>query len=262
MKGIIFDIKHCAIHDGPGIRTTVFFKGCPLKCWWCHNPESISPEIQQIERTRKIGEKIFIDTETLGKEISVDEVMKEIEKDLVFYEESGGGVTFSGGEPLMQAEFVTEIAKKCKESGIHTALDTSGYTSIKLLNKVLPYIDLFLFDIKSLDNNIHKKYTNASNEEILAILEYLKSKDKPIIIRYPLIPEINNTEEQIRKLKEFVKGEFSEIHLLPYHKIANHKYKQLGMENKLPDLVSLSKEYLKRIKQEFEEIDLQVKIGG
>lgn len=262
MEGIIFDIKHCAIHDGPGIRTTIFFKGCPLNCWWCHNPESINSDIQKIKRIRKIGNTEFAEEANIGRRISVAQALEEIEKDLVFYEESGGGVTFSGGEPLMQPEFLKELAENCKKKGIHTTLDTSGHANVSALKMIMPYIDLFLFDIKLLDDNIHQKYTGVSHKQILKTLEFISIRQKKIIIRYPLIPGVNNSPEQLSQLRNFIDGRYNEIHILPYHKIASHKYKKLGIENKLPDINPFPKEYLENLKKDFRERGFDVKIGG
>ena len=153
-QGIIFDIKHFAVHDGPGIRTTVFFKGCPLNCWWCHNPESQDINPEEI----KITDKNFLlkDSETLGQKVTTSEVMNEVHKDRVFYEESNGGVTFSGGEPLYQIDFLLALLKESKASGYHTALDTAGCTDSSLLLKIIDFVDLFLYDLKIIDNALCK----------------------------------------------------------------------------------------------------------
>lgn len=263
MEGILFDIKHCAIHDGPGIRTTIFFKGCPLKCWWCHNPEGINPSIEKLTRIRRLGDREFQEETEVGRPMSTNELLQEIEKDLVFFEESGGGVTFSGGEPLMQPEYLEKLAKECKKAGIHTTLDTSGHANQSALKKVLPHMDLILFDIKSLDEKTHIKYTGVSNRQILKNLIYIGEQQKKAIIRYPIIPGVNNTPAQLNNLKSFMEGRFSEVHFLPYHKIAAHKYKQLNMENKMPDNVELlTKTYLEDLKTDFEQNGFQVKIGG
>jgi pyruvate formate lyase activating enzyme len=263
MEGILFDIKHCAIHDGPGIRTTVFFKGCPLRCWWCHNPESINPGIEKLTRSKKLGQKEFLEETEVGKQTGLDDLLQEIEKDLIFFEESGGGVTFSGGEPLMQPEYLKKLAERCKKAGIHTTLDTSGHANQSALKKVLPQLDLILFDIKSLDEKTHIKYTGASNKQILKNLQYIREQQKKVVIRYPLIPGVNNTPEQLTSLKSFMKDRFREIHFLPYHKIAAHKYKQLNKDYKMPDDVELlTKKYLEDLKADFEQNGFQIKIGG
>ena len=188
MQGIIFDIKHYAIHDGPGIRTTVFLKGCPLGCWWCHNPESRSGDIFQYKKQEKIEGRIVEQIETIGKNYTVPEVMKEIEKDIVFFEESGGGVTFSGGEPFKQTEFLKELLKCCKKQEIHTCVDTTGYVKTDQLEKAALFTDLFLFDLKHFDDKMHIKYTGVSNKQILENLQLLDEMGKSVQIRYPLIP--------------------------------------------------------------------------
>ena len=185
-RGIIFNIQRFAIHDGPGIRTTVFFKGCPLRCWWCHNPEShkILPEkFDGCNLRRGFDQSFSMNKDEIGKEISVDELMNEIVKDRVFYEESGGGVTFSGGEPLMQPEFLIESLKECKALGIHSAVDTSGYTSEGVIDRVSSYADLFLFDLKLMNDDVHEKYTGVSNQIILKNLIELDQLGKKIIIK-------------------------------------------------------------------------------
>ncbi|MFX1514452.1 MAG: 4Fe-4S cluster-binding domain-containing protein, partial [Promethearchaeota archaeon] len=168
-KGIIFDVKKYAIHDGPGIRTTVFFKGCPLRCWWCHNPEGQKEGLETIIKTQ-IDKNTLSDNqeETIGREVSVVEVITEIEKDQLFYDESGGGVTFSGGEPLMQPAFLNALLDACKEKELTTTLDTCGYASWNILKKIKDKIDLFLYDIKIIDNKEHQKYTGVSNNQILS----------------------------------------------------------------------------------------------
>ncbi len=160
--GIIFDIKKYAIHDGPGIRTTIFFKGCSMVCQWCHNPESKNFGIEDFvvkDRVKKSTKHKMV-----GYEISVDDVMKIVEKDRVFYDESNGGVTFSGGEPLLQINFLLELLKRCKKSNIHTVVDTSGAASWKDFEKIRNYVDLFLYDLKLIDDDLHQKYTGVSNK--------------------------------------------------------------------------------------------------
>lgn len=262
MKGLIFDIKHCAIHDGPGLRTTVFFKGCPLNCWWCHNPESIFPLIQKIEVNKRIGNKSFIEIADVGQYMDSKSIMAEIEKDAVFYEESNGGITFSGGEPMSQIDFLTELAIHCKEKGFHTTLDTSGYCATENFEKILPYIDLFLYDIKTLDDIVHKKYTGKSNNLIINNLDYILSKNKQVIIRYPLIPGINTSIDQLSEIKKFLRPRSHEIHFLPYHNIGKNKYKQIGKDYKLNGLEILPENFLVQIKNDFEQDGFKVKIGG
>lgn len=273
MKAKIFDIKRFAVHDGDGIRTTVFFKGCPLKCVWCHNPEGIdfNPELAYYEhkcmgcgecvKTCPMGahtisenghmfdhekckvcgkceEACFNDALKLyGKEMSVLELMPILLEDRDFYENSGGGVTLSGGECLMQAEFCAELLKKLKENNIHTAVDTCGFVSKEALDKVMPYTDIFLYDLKAFDEDVHIKCTGQSNKVILENLKYLDSCGKNIEIRIPYVPEFNN--DQIEKIAEFLKERknITKVKVLPYHNYADSKYAALNIKNTLPKIL-------------------------
>jgi pyruvate formate lyase activating enzyme len=297
--GFIFDIKRYAIHDGPGIRTTVFLKGCPLRCWWCHNPEGISGanelmffeykcmRCETCNRVCEIGAITFesniqhIDRQIcsycgncaracptgalilVGRGITVDELMKEIEKDILFYDNSGGGVTFSGGEPLFQHQFLREALKECKKRDLHTVLDTSGYAPKDVFSSVLDYVDVFLYDLKLADEEEHKKYTGVSNNLIKDNLRMLvdAGRGKDVILRFPVIPGITDTEKNIDGLVEFVsslKG-ISEIDLLPFHDMSE-KYNRLDKEYKMPIRQAPPREKLKYIKERFEEIGLYTKI--
>jgi pyruvate formate lyase activating enzyme len=265
MKGVVFDIKRFAIHDGPGIRTTVFLKGCPLRCWWCHNPES-----QDIKTETDI-KRIILDGipfekhEQIGKLMSVGEVMEIIEKESVFYEESGGGVTFSGGEPLLQHEFLLEILQVLSEKGIHTSVDTCGLAKQESFEKILEYTNLFLFDLKHLDRKKHETYTGTDNSPILKNLEFLVDKDARIQIRIPVIGGINDSIEDMKAMLDYLKsfkGKINNVHLLPYHSFAKHKYNRFQKENKLSDLKDFDKRDLIPIKNLFEAAEFEVKIGG
>lgn len=263
--GIIFDIKRFAVHDGPGIRTTVFMKGCPLKCSWCHNPESISANICTVAKTVRVGDKTFPENETVGREMSVSDVMKELQKEKIFMEESGGGVTFSGGEPLQQADFLIEILKACKQKEIHTAVDTSGFAKWEALEKVAQYTDLFLYDLKIIDDELHKKHTGVSNRLILEHLTHLLELGKKVWIRLPMIPGITFTGANIHQTIDFLKQQkhsIEYVNLLPYHNTASHKYDRFGFVNLLPELKSVMKSDLEATKKQFEEAGFQVKIGG
>ncbi len=264
MQGIIFDIKHYAIHDGPGIRTTVFLKGCPLGCWWCHNPESRSSDIFKYKKQEKIEGRITEKEETIGKEYTVKEVMKEIEKDTLLFEESGGGVTFSGGEPIHQFEFLLKLLKSCKKKEFHTCVDTTAYVLGDKLKKIADYTDLFLFDLKHFDDKMHIKYTGVSNKLILDNLKMLDKMGKPIDIRYPLIPGINDDEADIYRMLAFLqtlKHQYS-VSLLPYHKIGKHKYGRFGIEYKMDGIEEPSKSQIDKVKSSFEEAGFKVNIGG
>ena len=271
MKAMISDIKRFAVHDGDGIRTTVFLKGCPLKCVWCHNPESIDfkpqlafyknkcidcgecvsvcpsgahkiiPKGHIFERDLCVAcgkcEKICLGEalKFYGKEMTVDELLPLLLEDKDFYETSGGGVTLSGGECLMQADFCEELLKILKENGIHTAVDTCGFVSRKALDKVMRYTDIFLYDLKAFDEDVHVKCTGQSNKVILENLKYIDECGKKIEIRIPYVPGFN--DNQIPKIAEFLKGlkNITRVRVLPYHNYAGTKYKSLDMENTLPE---------------------------
>ena len=247
MTANIFEIKRFAVHDGDGIRTTVFFKGCPLRCVWCHNPEGISFEMQEAFYTHKcIGcgeckKDDFASENCLGearirygKEVTLNELLPLLLEDKDFYENSGGGVTLSGGECLMHADFCAELLKRLKENGVHTAVDTCGYVSRDALDKVIPFTDIFLYDIKAHDKDIHIKCTGVSNQMILENLLYLDSLGKSVEIRIPLVPDYN--DGQIEKIAKFLNPlkNISKIRILPYHNLAGSKYEALGMKNTLP----------------------------
>ena len=269
MKAIIFDIQRNSFVDGPGIRTTVFFKGCNLKCAWCHNPESQSakPQIMfykdkcsgcgkclevcpnNLEKCDFCGRcEIFCASDArkvCGREYTVDEVFSEVIKDKAFYDNSGGGVTFSGGECMLQIDFLCEILEKCKENGIHTAVDTAGNVPWEYFERILKYTDLFLYDIKLFDREKHKQYTGADNKVILDNLKKLFEGGASVWIRIPVIPGANDTEEEMRKIKEFLKPYSPlKIELLCYHKMGEHKYDALNMQMtqfSVPDKATLDK---------------------
>ncbi len=265
MTGIVFDIKRFAIHDGPGIRTTVFLKGCSLSCWWCHNPEGIGPAIEYVPKTVKIGAKSFEETEQVGRKVRVDELLDEVLKDRIFMEESGGGVTFSGGEPLRQPAFLLEALKACKGAGLHTTVDTSGYSSWKPLEKVAGYTDLFLFDLKIMDEEQHRHVTGVSNKLIKENLIRLLSMGKNVRIRIPVIPGFSFSEVNIAQTLEFLEEHTAKpegVDLLPYHNTATHKYTRFGQENRMKNLQSLKKEDLNDLKNRFEKVGFITNIGG
>lgn len=271
MKAFIFDIKRLAVHDGDGIRTTVFFKGCPLKCVWCHNPEGISFQRQlgyyahkcvgcgacaqacpQAAHAFQNGGHTFdrshckacgacvaaCEKKALilyGKEMGVEELMPLLLEDRDFYETSGGGVTLSGGECLCQAEFSAELLKRLKRENIHTAIDTCGYVPKKNLDQVIPYTDVFLYDMKAFDEDVHIYCTGHSNKKILENIQYLNAQNKSIEVRIPYVPDYN--DGQIDKMAQFLKSlpNVKKVKVLPYHNYAASKYDALGMENTLPE---------------------------
>ena len=255
MKATIFDIQRNSFVDGPGIRTTVFFKGCNLRCKWCHNPESQESEKQMMfykdkctvcGRCREVcpnqlNKCVFCGKCELlcaadarkicGKEYTVDEVFSEIVKDKSFYETSEGGVTFSGGECMLQIDFLSEILEKCKKNEIHTAVDTAGNVPWAYFERILKHTDLFLYDIKIFDAKKHKQYTGADNKVILDNLQKLFECGANVWIRIPVISGVNDTEEEMRKIKEFLKPYSPlKIELLCYHKMGEHKYDALNMQ--------------------------------
>ncbi len=303
INGMIFDIKKYSIHDGPGIRTTVFFKGCPLRCWWCHNPESQSRQPELMLRGNRcvicgacegvcpehaiytIQEGVteagmpMTDRslckvcgtcveacysgarEWVGRTITVDEVMYAIERDVPFYDQSGGGVTFSGGEPLMQPEFLLSLLRACRTANIHTALDTCGYAPWRSLEKIAAEVDLFLYDVKLIDEAQHRVFTGVSNRLILNNLRRLSAMDAVLIVRHPLIPGINDDETSLRMLGEFLTGlrGVREVEITPYHPIAEAKYDGLGLTYQLPGLKTPNPDELARAVQTLRNFGLTVK---
>ncbi len=246
-KAIIFDIERNSFVDGPGIRTTVFFKGCNLRCKWCHNPESQNQKKEILFYKNKCtgcgrckdltaeDEDFFCFNdakEICGKEYSVDEVFAEVIKDKAFYETSGGGVTFSGGECMLQTDFLYEALKKCKENEIHTAVDTAGNVTWNYFEKIIPYTDLFLYDVKCFSENLHIEGTGVSNKQILQNLQKLSDNfTGDIIIRIPVIPGFNDNSREMTKISDFIKNiSYKSVELLPYHKMGEHKYDALNME--------------------------------
>jgi pyruvate formate lyase activating enzyme len=264
VKGLIYSIKRYSIHDGPGIRQTIFFKGCPLDCWWCHNPESQDTKIEYSIKHLMLDGQSFDKTEIIGNYMSIDEVMSEIVKDSIFYDESGGGVTFSGGEPLMQHQFLAKILIECRKHGIHTTVDTSGYASIGIIEQIANLCDLILYDLKHIENDAHIKYTGVSNAPILNNLKWLDQNRKNVIIRFPVIPQVNDNSNNVDKLFDFLKQlrYIAKIALLPYHTIAAHKYQQLNKQNKMEGINALKAEDMHDIKLKLEDIGFEVSIGN
>jgi pyruvate formate lyase activating enzyme len=298
--GWIFDLQRFSLHNGPGIRSTVFFKGCPLRCWWCHNPESQLPgkevllwegrcihcgfcleacpqaaiamvgnfPITDQERCTLCGtcaEECFANArQMVGREIGSTELVCLLERDLPFYQRSGGGVTLSGGEPLQQPEFLGAALKGCKQRGIHTALDTCGYAPWQILDQVRMDIDLFLYDLKLVDEHLHQQYTGVSNRLILENLRRLARLGHAIALRIPIIPGVNDDEENLKQTAELAHSLPSRvsIDLLPYHTIAAEKYRRASRSYQLPDLQSPSTETMDKIVDVFSQFDLAVSIGG
>ena len=297
-EGFIFNIQKFSIHDGPGIRTTIFFKGCPLNCQWCHNPESISSKIDiMYDRTKCtlcnacveacmnnavsiVNKSVITDKskchgdrncelycinearEIIGKNYTKDKLINDILKDKIFFEESKGGVTFSGGEALLQIEFLKECLIALKAEKINTAIETCGYIKYDHIKKIINYTDLFLYDLKMIDDVKHLKYTGKSNKLILDNFDKLSKLNKRIIVRVPIIEGVNTEDNDIKLLANFlIDKNFEEIHLLPYHDIAKHKYKKLLCDYDTQMSVPSSKR-MEEIKKILEEYGYQVNIGG
>lgn len=223
-KGLIFDVQRAGVHDGPGIRTVVFFKGCPLRCLWCHNPESrqLFPQTGMDEKGNPVR---------YGRLISAGELMGQLEEDRVFYRASGGGVTFSGGEPLFQPDFLLELCKGLKEQGISACVETSGFAAPEILERILPWVDLFLFDYKETGQERCRKETGASSEMILDNLARLDGAGKRIWLRCPMVPGYQDRTEHFEQIAELSRkySGIERVELLPFHSLGRHKYRQLNL---------------------------------
>jgi pyruvate formate lyase activating enzyme len=264
-KGIVFDIKRYAVHDGPGIRTTVFLKGCPAQCWWCHNPESQKPEPESFTKINVINGRELHEEQQIGKIMTVSEVISEIRKDIIYAEESGGGVTVSGGEPLMQFDFLVDLLKECKNLELHTTLDTTGYTEDEVLDAIIPLVDLFLFDLKIIDDGFHQMYTGVSNKYILRNLQTLLQSEANLIIRFPIIPGYTDTQDNLDHMVAFIKHNKInnyQIDLLPFHKLAGAKYRRFCKPDKFSGMNEPDKKTVEKIRQRFASIGMKVRIGG
>jgi len=298
-EGRILRIERFAIHDGPGIRTTVFLKGCPLRCAWCHSPESQLLQAEFMPRPERCvrcmgcnascphhavqpaadGGPVAPDAcdtcgacaqacptgarELVGKTMSVEALMAEIERDRIFYDESDGGVTFSGGEPLMQPAFVREMVGTCRSSAIHVALDTCGHVDTAALLDVARDVDLFLFDLKMMDEERHRACTGASNARILQNLEHLAAVHGNILVRFPLIPGVNDDDDNVRGMGAFLASlRLTRIDVLPYHRAGIAKYERLQRPYQLPDSHPPSTDQLTRVVRLLESCGLIVRPGG
>ncbi len=266
MQGLIFSVKRYSIHDGPGIRVTFFMKGCPLSCHWCHNPEGISPDQETVLQKRRVGDEEFTVSEIAGRYYSVEEILEILEKERLFIQQSSGGVTFSGGEPMMQAEFLFEALKACRSKGYHTTVDTSGYSSPDSFKRVIPYTDLFLFDIKHHDESKHLEYTGVSNIGILDNLRMILNDGSNVIIRIPVIPGKNDDKlnlERIRHLFEELKCKnLLKICLLPFHKTGKAKFGKLNLTYLMDGTEQPSLKRMNELKEFFSETGIKVKVGG
>jgi len=301
MIPLIFDIRRYSINDGPGIRITIFMKGCLLKCKWCHNPESQSPEVQKLYTASKCigaqecievcpenaltltpdGIETNIDACTLcgkcaeacptkaiemsGKLYSAEELLTIIEKERVHIDQSGGGVTFSGGEPLMHPGFLIEMLKDCGKIGLHRVVDTSGFAETKTLLEVAKLTDLFLFDLKLMDPEKHKQWTGISNQLILKNLKMLAETGANINIRIPLIKNINTDEDELKKMATFISslpGKKSIVNFLPYHNIASGKYKKLEILYDEGKMDEPTEKEIQQAEQIFYSFGIETEVGG
>ncbi len=266
--GVVFNINRYAVHDGPGIRVTTFLKGCPLRCQWCHNPEGMRLDPRPIVQAYEVAGTCLRDDgweSGTGRVMSVRQVLTAIEKDMVFIEESGGGATFSGGEPLMQPEFLCALLDACRAHGIHTAVDTSGFANSPVFQVVARHADLFLYDLKLMDDAEHRKFIGTPNHPILNNLRWLAAAGAaPFIIRVPIIPGITDSEANLTAMGEFLCALRRPIrmNLLPYHGTGAHKYKKLALQNHTENIVPPSAERMQSIRQKFLRLGFQVSIGG
>jgi pyruvate formate lyase activating enzyme len=336
VTGTIFDIKKYSVHDGPGIRTTVFFKGCPLECAWCHNPEgqrmsaeimfysdrcsacgicvsiclnqavipkdvdheitgvhpnwpvvlkegsdgkdSGSPDMNRAYEIHTLREKCTAcgecvkacpsgAREVAGRVVTSDELIQEIMKDVVFYDSSGGGVTFSGGEPLMQPDFLLVLLRECKEREIHTAVDTCGCAKWETLSAIVPYADLILYDLKCMDAGMHFELTGRRNEVIIENLTRLSKTHNNVTVRFPLIPGVNDNEENIVSMGEFLsslsrEGKSPCIDVLPYHKTGMGKYERLGRVYNILHIARPADEVVDSVVEKLRRLGLETRVGG
>ena len=299
LTGIVFNIQRFTVHDGPGIRTTVFLKGCPLNCVWCHNPEGQSPEVQKMYSAAKCiscrqcvyscpleacsltPKGIVTDkasctvcgicaencptkaTELSGLSLTVENIMAILEKEIIFFDQSGGGVTFSGGEPLMFPQFLNMLLDACGEKGIHRTLDTTGFAKTEILLDVAKRVDLFLYDIKMMDASKHRQYTGVDNSLILHNLKVLSQSGANIRIRIPLIKGINDDQRNIDETARFISTLAGEVRveLLQYHCIAKHKHQKLGQEYNSNGMIAPDAERSNQIIAAFQAYGIPVELN-
>lgn len=254
-KGRIFDIQRFSVHDGPGVRTIVFLKGCYLRCKWCCNPESQSFEIEQMNRGGKI--------QTVGEDKTVREIMETVERDRVYYRRSGGGLTLSGGESLVQHEFAAALLRAAKETGINTAIESTACAEYSRIEAILPYLDTYLMDIKHINSDKHREFTGRSNKLILENAKKLANEKCNLIVRVPVIPTFNDTPQEIYDIAAFARSiGVKEIHLLPYHRLGTDKYTALGREYLMGHIDLIPKEKIATLQNVASSVGLICKIGG
>jgi pyruvate formate lyase activating enzyme len=300
-SAVVFDLQKFSVHDGPGIRTLIFFKGCPLRCAWCSNPESQSAKPEMVffpndcigclncmaacehgacrvdeNGGLRFDHSLCIDcgacVETcyagarvlLGRSATVEDVLCEVRKDLVFYRNSGGGVTLGGGEPAVWSRFAAQLLRALKAEGIHTAIETCGHFPYAEIERLLPHLDLVMYDVKHMDPAQHERYTGATNETILANFERLAAEDVEIVVRIPVVPGVNDDVENIERTADFVAARriAAAIELLPYHRFAQDKYVRLGREYDFPGLLPPEDRHMEELAALVRSRALTCRIGG
>jgi len=261
-KGRIFDIQRFSIHDGPGIRTIVFLKGCYLRCRWCCNPESQEYDIQTMTMNGT--------TKVVGRDVTVRELLSELEKDRMYYQRSGGGITLSGGEAMAQPDFAEALLRACHDYGFSTAIETTAFAERDVVARLIPHIDHVMMDIKHMDSVKHRAFTGQPNEKILENAKYIAANARHMVIRVPVIPTFNDTPAEIAAIARFAESlpEVHELHLLPYHRLGQDKYAGVGREYSLSHLTPPSSAKMQELKQAAEfaanrlTLKLRVQIGG
>ena len=295
-KAVVFDIQRYSVHDGPGIRTVVFFKGCPLRCHWCQNPEALQrrPELgfvperciesrncekacpeeailrgaKRIDRARCTMCGDCVETchaealKLIGEELGEDELIAQVSRDRPFYEDSGGGVTLSGGEPLLQIDFLEGFCSRCREEGLSLAVETCGAVPFDSLRRILPFVDLILYDVKAIDPSLHKAWTGSNNESILSNLERLRRSDVHVIPRVPIVPGYTALPSNLKQIAAHLEGSFPEVHLLPYHRWGESKRELIDSPQPSLQLDPPSEDDMETLRGIFEERGILVRIGG
>jgi pyruvate formate lyase activating enzyme len=295
-KAVIFDIQRYSVHDGPGIRTVVFFKGCPLRCQWCQNPEALerSPELgfllercigsrnceracpegailsgaKRVDRSRctlcgDCVESCYAEAlKMIGEELGEDELVNEVSRDRPFCEDSGGGVTLSGGEPLLQIDFVEEFCSRCREEDLSVVVETCGAVPFDSFRRILPFVDLFLYDVKAIDPSLHKAWTGSDNRTILSNLERLGKSGMVVVPRVPIIPGYTALPSNLNQIAAHLEGSFPEVHVLPYHRWGESKRDLIDSPQPFLDLDPPSREDMEAVREIFEERGISVKTGG
>ncbi len=266
LTATLFDIRHFAMHDGPGVRTTIFLKGCPLRCLWCHNPEGRSPLPDTIFReARDHEDNNTRKEEVIGKTYTPDELMTEILSEKNVMNGSGGGVTFSGGEPLLQHRFLLEMLKRCRAEGLHTAIDTNGYAEREVFEALMPVTNLWLFDIKHADSEKHLHHTAVSTVRILENLRLLLTSGAEVWLRVPVIPGFNDTCEEMTMIIRVLRGmpvPVSQVQLIPFRQVASEKYTFLGYDNTMSGIPSMHPAQLIPFRRMFRRAGFPTMIGG